>query len=516
MATEPHSKQRHEPFRKSGPSLDDTLETGVRRHGLSEYSKMKQNLKVAKKPRFAVRAVFWTAALSCLIGVAWFAVPKVQDWLHPAPIKTVPIGIPQGTVELIGGKPGAMRISKEVVKNLAVVTEPVVLAPAPEPLKLSGSLFVNPNRMVRVHARFAGEVIAIGVYDPTNSQDPNSHVIATPRPLQFGDTVKEDKLLAVIWSKEVGEKKSELVDALSQLALDRLTVERLKGLSNSGAISERSLREAERKFEADQILVAKLERTLLSWRLNEDDLEVIRAEAERIHAGNQVPDKALEKSWAEVDVRAPFGGVILEKNITKGDLVSTDLDLFKIADLSRLGVMAYVYEEDVALLESLPHDKRHWMIKLKAMPDAPGIRGDFEMIGKVVDPTQHTAVVIGWVDNKDEALRIGQFITASIDLPPSPDEVAIPDMALIEEGATNTIFVATNVDGQGHMELARRQIAVVRRTSNLVYVRSTPTTEETRAGAKPLKVGDLVVAGGALELFAQMREEEAKAKSAMK
>ena len=37
------------------------------------------------------------------------------------------------------------------------------------------------------HARFAGEVIAIGVYDPTNSQDPNSHVIATPRPLQFND-----------------------------------------------------------------------------------------------------------------------------------------------------------------------------------------------------------------------------------------------------------------------------------------------------------------------------------------
>ena len=486
MATEPHAKQRLEAVRKPASSLDDTLEAGVRKHGLSEYSKMKQDLKGVNKPRFLVRATFWTVAFAVVIGAGYAAVPKVQAWLHPAAAKTVPIELPQGTVEMVKGKPGTMRISKEVVKNLAVVSEPVVIAPSPEPLKLSGSLFVNPNRMVRVHARFAGEVIAIGVHDPANSQDPNAHVIATPRPLQFGDTVKEDKLLAVIWSKEVGEKKSELVDALSQLELDRLTVDRLKELYKTGSVSERSLREAERKFEGDQILVAKLERTLLSWRLSEEDLDVVRAEAARIHDGNQKPDKTLEKTWAEVDVRAPFSGVILEKNITKGDIVSTDLDLFKIADLSRLGVMAYVYEEDVALLESLPHDKRHWMIKLKAMPDAPGIRGDFEMIGTVVDPTQHTAVVIGWVDNKDEALRIGQFITASIDLPANPDEVAIPDMALIEEGATNTIFLVNDAGADGGMEITRRNIAVVRRTSNLVYVRSIPTTEEARAWRQPL------------------------------
>ena len=54
-----------------------------------------------------------------------------------------------------------------------------------------------------------------------------------------------------------------------------------------------------------------------------------------------------------IEVRSPLDGVILEKNIALGDLVDTNLDLFKIADLSRLRVMAHAYEEDLPLLDAL-------------------------------------------------------------------------------------------------------------------------------------------------------------------
>jgi len=48
-----------------------------------------------------------------------------------------------------------------------------------------------------------------------------------------------------------------------------------------------------------------------------------------------------------------MAGVILEKNFTVGDIVDTTHDMFKIADLSRLGVMANVYEEDLPKLVAL-------------------------------------------------------------------------------------------------------------------------------------------------------------------
>ena len=63
---------------------------------------------------------------------------------------------------------------------------------------------------------------------------------------------------------------------------------------------------------------------------------------------------ALDRTWAELDIVAPMAGVILEKNFTVGDIVDTTHDMFKIADLSRLGVMANVYEEDLPKLVALP------------------------------------------------------------------------------------------------------------------------------------------------------------------
>jgi len=52
-------------------------------------------------------------------------------------------------------------------------------------------------------------------------------------------------------------------------------------------------------------------------------------------------------------VKAPLDGVILEKNIAVGDIVDTSLDLFKVADLTSLGVMVHVYEEDLPTLRAL-------------------------------------------------------------------------------------------------------------------------------------------------------------------
>ena len=64
------------------------------------------------------------------------------------------------------------------------------------------------------------------------------------------------------------------------------------------------------------------------------------------------------------------------------------------------------------------------------MPADPTIalqRGEFDQIGRIIDPNQHTALVMGWVDNAQGQLRVGQFITATIDLPTGQHEVAVPD-----------------------------------------------------------------------------------------
>ena len=282
--------------------------------------------------------------------------------------------------------------------------------------------------MVRVHSRFPGEVVSIGTFEPGGGAK------GEPRPLRVGDHVSRGQLLAVIWSKEVGEKKSDLVNALSSRFLHEAQLSKLKGLE-SQVIAGKQMREAERDLEQDIIEVDRLERTLRSWRLTETEINVVRAEAEKIHRGDIASDMEVDRSWAEVEVRCPFDGTVLEKNIVAGDIVDTTLDLFKIADLSVLAAMANVYEEDLPALDGLKPEDQRWTIFLKSQANAAGIPGKFDRIGNIVDPNQHTAAIMGWVDNRDGRLRAGQFITALVELPATDGEVVIPDTALVEDGA---------------------------------------------------------------------------------
>src|SRR5205823_10890151 len=135
--------------------------------------------------------------------------------------------------ELVEGKPETIRLPADVVTRLGVKTQAAKSALERRPLELSGSLAFDSNRLARVHTRFAGEVVDLGRVAETNS--PLATAGAADHPVRFGDRVAKDQLLAVVWSKDLGEKKSELVDALSQLRLDQETLTRLEELGKSGA-----------------------------------------------------------------------------------------------------------------------------------------------------------------------------------------------------------------------------------------------------------------------------------------
>ena len=54
------------------------------------------------------------------------------------------------------------------------------------------------------------------------------------QPIAFGQHVRKGQVLAVIWSQDLGEKKSELIDGLSQLHLDEESLQRLGDASRRG------------------------------------------------------------------------------------------------------------------------------------------------------------------------------------------------------------------------------------------------------------------------------------------
>ncbi|WP_435005647.1 efflux RND transporter periplasmic adaptor subunit [Tundrisphaera lichenicola] len=405
--------------------------------------------------------------------------------------------------ELVSGDGNRLKVPGHVVEALGIRTTAARIANEARSLSLSGSLALDANRLARVHPRFDGEVVEVGsIPDPEASTQPGE----TPaRPLRFGDEVKEGQLLAVLWSTALGEKKSEYVDALSRLRLEQETLERLERLLKDQAIPERNVREAKRAVEADEIAVVRVERTLLSWRLTDEEIGSVKAEAEQMHAHKNTRDTARERSWARLEVRAPFAGTVVEKNVTVGDIASTTSDLFKIADLRRLAVWAHIYEEDLPILLALPSPLR-WTVRLKSDPAAEPLTGVIEEIGDIIDPNQHTALVMGHVANPAGHLRAGQFIMASIPLPDDPGEVEIPTTALIEDGDESVVFVQPDPRETSY-EL--RHVKIVRHTSQVAYVRSPVAGPGGEARSGAIVRGELVVSSGALELRASLKELQA-------
>ena len=362
------------------------------------------------------------------------------------------------------------RIADRMKLQTCVAASPSKPIPLPP---FQGVLALDNDQLSRVHSRFAGEVVEIG--HSTDGSDPT---------LRVGDRVQKGDLLAVVWSTDLGQKKSELVDAVGKLHAEEALRDRLKSLFDGGAGSGRSYRDAEKDVQARLVEIASVERTLRTWRLSDEDIASIRAEVE--HLAERAPGKDDRNDWARVEIRAPMSGVILEKNVVVGDIVDTTTDLFKIGQMSHLVVWAHVYEEDLPLLEACPKPIS-WTISPPSNPGA-SFTGTLGKISSVIDPVQHTALVCGKVDNSRGELKIGQFVTVSIQVPPSNHELRLPATALVENGWHSVVFVRPD---EKESRFVRQQVHVVRRLRDEVFVQIAET------GLRP---GDVVVTAGALML----------------
>ncbi|MFO0912933.1 MAG: efflux RND transporter periplasmic adaptor subunit [Pirellulales bacterium] len=423
---------------------------------------------------------FATAALSAVLVLAavvlWSLRTGATETRQPAPKESGGTGLQMAN--------GTLIVPIETVRSMRLEAVPIRGTNTPRSLRLTGQLMLDVNRLTHVTSRFTGEVVSIGAGATEDV------------PLRIGQRVEKGQLLAVLWSKEIGEKKSDLVDALSQLYLHQAIYRRMQDLSSPGAIPQRTIDEMQRNFESDVIQVERLKRTLISWRISEEELKAIENEAQRLHQqplaapSTLVDDNAASLShWADIQIRAPISGTILERNLNVGDVVSADLDLFKIADLSKLVVMANIYEDDLPALLAIPATERSWKVFISSRPTDEPLSGAIESVGNIIDPNQHTAVVQGSLDNSHGDFRVGQFVEAVIEIPESAPGWEVPLSALIDSGNASRVILAVSDD---LTRLRPMDVRVVRRTSSVARVVS--------MGGE-LKEGDRLLTTGGQELM---------------
>ncbi|HEY7311596.1 MAG TPA: response regulator [Gemmataceae bacterium] len=454
--------------------------------------------------RWAIVAGIIVAVAGLAAAIPALGTPSIQRLLRPGDARLVH-PVDEAHASLASDSDEEIELPPKVVERLGITTNPVSTEVAKRRLQLPGSLAFDPNHLASVQSRFAGEVIAIGTYenrDAANNSTGN-------RPLLYGDRVTKGQLLAVVLSKDLGEKKSELIDALVKLKYDESLLQRLEDLLKEGSTPPATVYTQRAVVGQGRNTVSKIEQTLETWRVAEKEIDGVREEAERVYKRQGKRDRKRESEWAKVEVRAPFDGTIVEKSVTLHKMVSTDFTLFMVADLRKLGVLVHAYEEDLRELQALPRGYP-WEVRSGADPSHRVLESDgVQRIGLVVDPTQHTDPIMGLVDNKDGRLRVGQFVTATVHLPAPPNVVSLPSSAVEEDGERSIIFVQPDPTKPRY---ALRRVSVAMRLRDVVYVHANLSAEERKKGLREVKPGEYIVTEGVLELKAALEDLQAKAR----
>lgn len=343
---------------------------------------------------------------------------------------------------------GTVKLSPEALKNAGVKTASARMESVTATLQVTANVAHNQDRLFHVTPRIAGRVVDVRV--------------------SVGSEVKTGTVLATLDSTELGQAKVEYLKTQTFLELARTNYEREKNLFDQKIAARKDVLAAE----------AEYRRTEAEARMLHERLRLYGLSDQAIANLNHAPSHYF--------LTAPGAGVVIEKEITQGEVVEPAKKVFSISDLSTVWVLLNIHEKDLAKV------KQDATVKIKT-ESYPGevFAGKVAYIGNIVDPQSRTVPVRVVVPNPQARLKPGMFATAEVVTGISSTEaIMIPSSAIQKIEGKPSVFVQEK-DGS----FAKRELELGREFGNSV---------EVKAG---LKEGEQVVVTGAFTLKSELLKE---------
>jgi RND family efflux transporter MFP subunit len=217
-------------------------------------------------------------------------------------------------------------------------------------------------------------------------------------PWRVGSIVEKDELLATFFSREIVNAQQAYLYALS-------TKE-----------SRQNASDEQKKADEGQARLA--EESLTSLGMSETQRREIAAS---------------RKTSTLMQVRAPAPALILARNVALGQRVDRSLELFRLADIRRVLVLADVFERDARLM---PRGGRA-TVRYQGETLAAEVRRELP----VFDAETRSFKLRLEVDNPRHLLRPDMFV--QVEVPAElPEAVTVPSDAVIDSGSRRIVYVS--------------------------------------------------------------------------
>jgi cobalt-zinc-cadmium efflux system membrane fusion protein len=273
----------------------------------------------------------------------------------------------------------------------------------PSTLTLSARLTYTEDGFSRVSSPLQGPVLDVRV--------------------KLGQFVKAGDTLAVIDAADIATAYAAYVEETSELGLAERNYELALDLVKAQAIPLKEFKQAENDLNRERAEFKQAKERLLSLRVPAGELS-----------------KPLEQQQitSRFELRSPLTGTVVERTVTPGQIVGpgTDVPLFTIADLTRLQVVADVYERDLSGIQ-VGHVA---VMTVEAYPGAefPAI---IRVIGDVVDPSTRTIKIRAVVSNADHRLKPDMFAKLTLPVRNSASRILLPKEAVVQHDGKTWVMI---------------------------------------------------------------------------
>jgi RND family efflux transporter MFP subunit len=329
---------------------------------------------------------------------------------------------------------GALQVSPERQQLIGLRFGDASYESSAQEFRSVGRVTIDETRTTRVHARVEGWIERV-------------HADFV------GQLISKGQPLLTLYSPELLATQQELL-----LALQARTI-----------MSKSSMHEARSNSD---VLLEATRRRLELWNFDRSQIETVEK------SGKPIPS---------VTMFAPAGGFITARNAFPGQKIAPDTELYAIADLSRVWIMADVFESDApSVTPGLP--------AVITSPNDPAIRlqARISYIQPQVDPATRTLKVRLELNNPGYRLKPEMFVDVTFRAPGSK-MLTVPSEAVLDAGTTQTVFL-----DRGNGLLEPRHVEIGKRLGDRVEI------------LRGLSPGERIVVSGAFLL-----NSESQLKSAM-
>jgi membrane fusion protein, heavy metal efflux system len=239
----------------------------------------------------------------------------------------------------------------------------------------------------------------------------------------LGEEVKSGEALATLQSREMAEAKSLYISAYKNLDLNKDLFERDEKLWKKNVKAEVQFIQARNSYENAKIDLERSKQKLLALAMTEEQI-------------NKLPEQTTPLNTYTIE--APIDGKIIERHITLGEVVSSDKQVFVIANLDTVWVNLAIPAEE------LPEIKNNQKVDIFAHQGESILAGTIMYVSPVINEESRTGRAVIQLDNPNHELHPGDFIKAQVIVSEQSAFINLPSTSIQRINGQSVVFVRSN------------------------------------------------------------------------